>query len=153
MARFAGYHAYGIEFEELGRLGDRKVKVQLSLEEPPITGLTPLPPSDRLRFVDEHLERILGRIRAALPGVRLRPRNEGRCYHFDVVLPASSIAKFRRVGRVTVIVLRIQGLRKRRRPPRKTWYSVRARVAVQLEDQTRGLQDVEERTVLVQARS
>ena len=51
-------------------------------------------------------------------------------------------------------VLRVQGLRSRRRPKQDDeWYCVRARVAVQVEGEAKGLQTIEDRFVLVMAGS
>lgn len=52
-----------------------------------------------------------------------------------------------------MVVDRIAGLRKVRERLKLNWYSVRARIAIQVEGQTKGLQGIEDRIVMVRARS
>lgn len=145
---------YNLEITDLKALGDRPVEISASLRGIPLEPLFPLPPAERNRRLKEHLETALERLRARWPGGAIRPRNEDLPWSFDSVAPARKLPRIVRFRELTsVYVKKIQGLRKQseRRPPQ--WYAVRARIAIQIEDQTRGMESVEDRIVLVQARS
>ena len=153
-ATLYGLDRYGLEIGDLKALGDRPVEVSASFRGIPFEPLFPLPPAERTRRLKEHLETALKRVRARWPGGVIRPRSEGLPWHFDAVVPVHElprIVRFRELS--SVFVKRIQGLRKR--PERKPlrWYAVRARIVIQVEDRTRGMESVEDRIVLVQARS
>ncbi|HEX6898542.1 MAG TPA: DUF4288 domain-containing protein [Thermoanaerobaculia bacterium] len=145
---------YNLEISDLPALGDRPVELSGSLRGIPYEPLFPLPPAERNRRLKEHLETALERLRARWPGGTIRPRSEDLPWNFDSVVPARELPRILRFRELNcVFVERIQGFRKR--PERKPlqWYAVRARIVIQVEDQTRGMQSVEDRIVLVQGRS
>lgn len=145
---------YGLTLPDLKALGDRPVELSASLRGIPYEPLFPLPPAERNRRLKEHLKISLDRLRSRWPGGPIRPRSEDLPWNFDSVIPARELPRIVRFRELkSVFVKKIQGLRKR--PERKSlqWYAVRARIVIQIEDQTRGLQSVEDRIVLVQARS
>ncbi len=145
---------YGLALTDLPTLEDRPVEISASLRGIPYEPLFPLPPAERNRRLKEHLETALERVRDRWPGGAIRPRSEELPWNFDSVVPARELPRILRFHQLnSVFVKKIQGLRKR--PERKPmqWYAVRARVVIQVEDQTRGMQSVEDHIVLVQARS
>ena len=153
-AALHGLERYGLEITDLKALGDRPVEVSASLRGIPFEPLLPLPPAERNRRLKEHLETALERVRARWPGGVIRPRTEGLPWHFDAVVPARELPRIVRFRELNFLfVEKIQGLR--RKPARKEleWYAVRGRVVIQVEDRTRGMESVEDRIVLVQARS
>jgi hypothetical protein len=153
-ATLHGLDRYNLDLTDLKALGDRQVEISAALRGIPYEPLFPLLPAERNRRLKEHLETALERLRARWPGGPIRPRSEDLPWNFDTVVPARKLPRIVRFRELNyVFVNRIQGLRKR--PERKPlqWYAVRARIVIQVEDQTRGMQSVEDRIVLVQARS
>lgn len=145
---------YGLEIGDLKALGDRQVKVSASLRGIPYEPLFPLPPAERNRRLKEHLETALERVRSRWPGGPIRLGNATLPWSFDSVVPARELPRILRFRELrSVFVRKVQGLRKR--PERKPleWYAVRARIVIQIEDWEKGMETVEDRIVLVQARS
>jgi hypothetical protein len=130
--------------DALRQLGERECKATVHLYPASISFLLPLTPAERRTAMNQYFEDTYQRILRSIP-VRVKKRSGPRAHSvwFECVLTAAALADL------------TQYLRKRKlRPNRqKKWYAVQAQFAVEIEGQTRGLQTVEERIILVKAAS
>ncbi len=155
---------YGLTAVEFRWLGETPVRIKLSI--PMCPDVYPGPARFRKLLAKSPEER-----RAGVHAWRVR-QYEKLCvrmsqYEFEteyyngdpvamrVTIPAKavrSLLDLRCVDRLNI--LQIKGRRRKRRPPKEpAWFAVKARFAIQYEDQTRGMQEYEDRILLVQARS
>jgi len=155
---------YGITAEKLRRLGATPVQIKLSIPTHPdlhagparLRKLLAKSPEERRAGVHawrvHQYERLSARMsqyqfeteyfngdpvamRVTVPARKLRPLLDLRC-----------------VGGLNI--LRIDGKRRRRRTRSEpAWFAVKARFAIQYEDQTQGMQEYEDRILLVRGRS
>ncbi len=75
---------------------------------------------------------------------------------FTATLQANQLSKLLREKNIWYVsLLEIDGIRKKKQRPKKSldWYAVKGIYAIQVEDQTKGLQSFEERILLVKATS
>ena len=150
-ALLLGLDDYRLELRDLRRLGARPVEISLSLRPPDFKPLFPLAPEERTERLRSFVEGAFERVRSRWPGGEIVPRGNGLPWTSDSVVTARDrVLRFPELS--DVFVTRIQGLRKRR-PRQLSFYAVRARVAIEVEGQTDGMQSVEDRIVLVRALS
>ena len=153
--RIYGLECYGLNPAELRRLNGTPVRFSVQLTGRRLPGLLRLKPSER----DARLRMTLGRQLRGLverfPEAGLRPRDQQRAsWTADGELPARRIpALATRPELQYVSIHAIKGRRKQRQPPSESWFCVWGLVAIQVEGRVRGMVDVEDRLVLVKARS
>jgi len=153
-ARLLGLDSYGLTVRDLRRLGERPIEISLSLRPPGFAPLFPLAPAERNAWLGKYLDAALARVRDRWPGKEIVPRGGVLPWSSDSVVAARDLPRILRFAELsTVHVTRIRGLRKKREPRPLSFYAVRARIAIQVEGQTEGFQQVEDRIVLVKARS
>ncbi len=155
---------YGITPEELRPLGATPVQVRLSI--PTCPDLYPGPARFRKLLAKSPEERRAGvhawhvRQYERLSARMSQYEFETEYYNGDpvamrVTVPARklrSLLDLRCVGGLNI--LRIDGKRRRRQTRSEpAWFAVKARFVIQDEDLTQGMQDYEDRILLVQARS
>ncbi len=155
---------YGLTPGEFRKLGTRPVRIKLSI--PICPDVYPGPARFRQLLAKSPAERRAGvhawRVRQYQElCARMSPYEyETEYYNSDPVamyttVPARAVRPLLDLSCVDRLeILRIKGRRRRRRTPLgPTWFAVKARFAIQYEDETRGMQDYEDRIVLVWARS
>ncbi len=152
-ATLSGLDSYRLTLADLRRLGDRPIEVSFTLLPPDYAPLFPLAPAERNAWLRDHLGRQLERVRARWPGGKIVPRLEDHLpWTSDAVLAARDLPRVLRLPELlSVSVSRIPGLR--RKPERRSlaFFAVRARIVIEVEGQTRGSQEVDDRIVLVRA--
>lgn len=132
------------------RLGSVRIEITIDLGPFPATRqLAPYAPAERSRRIRSHFRQLFDRLRLVLPEAA-KPTDAGQCV---CTVPARVLRTLRRHPSVQSVWLnRVEG-RQRRKIRRRNleWYAVLARFAIQVEGQTRGTQDYEDRIVIVQA--
>jgi Domain of unknown function (DUF4288) len=154
-ATFHNLNCYGLALTDLPALGDRPVEISGSLRGLPLEPLLPFSPAERKKRLKEHLEDAIERIRARWPSGVFEIRDHQELpWDFDAVLPARALPRLLRSRELSSLFIhKIQGLRRKPEKKELSWYAVRGRVAIQVEGQTQGLQEVEDRIVVVRAHS
>lgn len=159
-AHVSGLEEYGLTMESLRRLGSREVRIRVGFKWP---GLTPkflaLPLAERRPEMDRRQREALRLARARWPeGAVERVGSPRAPFGFKVTLRAdqvSAVTRHRAYSFVDVISISGRTARKltRKLPPETMleWYAVRARIAIQIEGQRKGMQSIEDRIVLVKA--
>jgi hypothetical protein len=153
-----GLKQLGLTVGGLRRLGQRRVRVRVYLRSFEVTPrVASLAPAQRHPFLKRQASRWVAHLAERYPragwrvdeGARAIPMwLEGSLGGADVPTVVGE------PGVRSVAVLAVAGRRRRRRAARSTpWFCVRARVAVQVEGEDRGLQTVEDRFMLVRAAS
>jgi hypothetical protein len=155
---------YGLTPAEFRRLGTTPVRIKLSI--PICPDVYPGPSRFRKLLAKSPEERRAGvhawRVRQYEKlCVEMAPyKFETEYYNGDpvamrVTVPAKDVRPLLDLLCVDRLnILHIEG-RRRKRPAKREpgWFAVKARFVMQLEDETRGMQDYEDRILLVQARS
>jgi hypothetical protein len=155
--RLDGLHEFGLTTASLRALGERPVRLRVSFAWPELTSrFLRLRPAERKAEMDRRKREGLRRARSRWPDCGVERDGSTRAPHgFEVTLPARAAERLARDKSYSFVYLEsVQGRRKHRQRPRKPrmeWYAVRGQVAVQVEGQTRGIQGVEDRIVLVKA--
>jgi len=147
---------WGLSPSALTRLGNRPVSIWIHQKGPSIRRLFPLPPAERQARVAAFLARGLKALEKRCPQGALKVRGDGvEAWTIDARIPAKTVVELSRLPSVSsVFIEKIQGLpRCGPRKDRSGWFAVREKVAVQVEGQVRGYQTVEDRIVLLKARS
>lgn len=159
-----GLSAYGLAEKDLRRLGDTAVDIEVRSRNSPdvypararFHRLLAKRPEERREAVRQWRIRQHERLLAALRPYDSEPLYfNGDPVGVRVTLPAKDIRRILGKAPVDFVrIVRIKG-RPRKRGTRRTagWFAVKARFAVQIEGQTKGMQTCEERIVLVTARS
>ena len=153
--RYVGLDAYNLSPSRFEALGSAAVRLMIQQRGPSIATLRPHPPATRLLLQAQRLRQGLRRIRAAWTGGPLVVR--GRSSHPWSVDGTTSVRNAATVSRLScvesVFVTEIMG--RKRAAPKKTLalFTVRARVAIQVEGQVSGYQTYEERFMLIRAES
>ena len=150
-----GLGDYGLDLGQLEGVAPRRLTYSFSLKGLDVSGLASLSPKDRMAAVSEHLSQSLSAIERQFSFDSIKPRDRKKPWISDAVSDVPTFIVLSRSRRVEYLfVNRIAGLRRhRKRAKPMSFFSVRARVAIQVEGQTSGMQDVEDRIVIVKAKS
>lgn len=151
-----GLNLFGLRPSDLSRLGATLVRVHAHLKTYDITpSIVAREPSARHEFIRVRADRWVRQLASRFPEVRFR--------NAYTTLPATSLigrlpanrvlALSSRPGVRAVHVASIEGRSQPRKQEKREWYCVRGRVAIQVENQEKGMQTVEDRFVLVRADS
>lgn len=148
---------FGLTLRQLTRLGEREVVVHGHFYGPIERGdFMKVPPQERRRRMAAKGQKDLAMVRRSWSAARVSPRG-------PIDAPVGFVARFAAADASTLcdvpnaflIVRSIQGVRKpkprHRRKRVLDWYTVRARVAIQVEGKSRGSQIVEDRFVMLKA--
>jgi hypothetical protein len=155
---------YGLAQKDLNRLGETSVVLEVNSRNSPdvypsrarFRKLLAKRPEERRQAVHQWRVRQHDRLLAVVRSYEYETLYfNGDPVGVRVTLPAKDICRI--LGKVpvdSVRVVRIKGRSRRRQTHRAPgWFAVKARFAVQIEGQTKGMQTCEERIVLVIARS
>lgn len=167
MRRVTGLERFGLNETSFRRLGEREVQAHVHLQTYDVTpAVRKLQVPNRfpylLRRVDQwikELQRLHPHLRFEAKAGKLSPNNKRLSAELPATLAvtcsareALEIAHARGVR--LVYVSRIDGLRRQPLPKAPMeWYCVRALVAIRVEGATSGLQNIEDRFMLVRATS
>ena len=152
-ATIYGLPEFGLTLGQLSALGGTRIKLRAyfrHLDEGPLFKLRP---SQRNERIKNHYETLLSRVKRKwnaggleISCIGNQPRG------FGANVEARRVSELLRMPEISDIWLDEIPGRKRRCPsPRKIWFAVRARFAIQVEGQTTGLQTYEDRIVLIRA--
>ena len=135
------------------RHAGRSVTIDVTVKEPSHRSVFALPPSQRMRALKNLQNRRTKALAAALRRLRsieVVPTSHGlRCK-----LRVEDLDQVRKLPGVGYIwVRRVEGLRRSPPKPQEEWFAVRGRVMIQIEGQKKGLQNYEDRILLVRART
>ena len=150
-----GLHLYGLTPSTLARLGATPVRIEVMLDTYRITpALRRLRPEQRGEFLKARAAKMRRAVERKWPFGKVAFDNRDAVLsRMTTTVRAKDVATIAALpGRSFVTVERIQG--RRRKPYRRgalEYYCVRAKVAIQIEGQTRGTQEWEDRFVLVRA--
>ena len=154
MAQVIGLEEFGLNLKQLLSLKPRRVVYSIQVRTPPISPLVPLSPAERNNAIRGYLNSSITLLRRRYPGVQLSPRDPVFPWTIDAVSDATSLAALVNCRLVDhVMVERVANRRKRELPADPSLFAIRARIAVQVEDQRRGMQLFENRIVVVKAKS
>ncbi len=150
-----GLDKYGITLDELKARNPEKITYCFYFKSIDIKPLIPLEPHERSAAIAEYLKESIAFMKRRFNFHTFKPKDKKKPWGVDAISDTKtfiSVTKSRRIG--SVFVNRISGMKKHPKPkPKLSLYSVRARVVIQVEGQTSGLQTVEDRFVTVMARS
>jgi len=157
MSKLLGLDGFGIKLAELRRLRC-SIKVHVRLRAFDATAaVARLAVAERHPFLRRRATRWVRRLKAAFPvsAWKVRLGNREMPVALDGRIEPRHVSRLvRQAGVETVTITSIPGCRRRRAGAVKGWwFCVRALVAIQIEGQRVGLQSVEDRFVLVRARS
>lgn len=145
-------YRYDLTLPELRRLSKTEVTYSIHLEGPGSERLFPHRPRERLEIQQAHLHESCRVLQDTFDLKRFLPRDSRFPWMIDATSSARVFCALAKSPLVRFLMVdRIQGRRRVRKRPRLSWFSVRARVAIQIEGQTKGLQQVEDRIVMVRA--
>ena len=150
-----GLHLYGLTPSALARLGATPVRIEVMLDTYRITpALRRLRPEQRGEYLKERAAKMRRAVERKWPCGKVAFDNKDAVFsQLTTTVRAKDVATIAALpGMRFVTVERIQG--RRRKPYRRgplEYYCVRATVAIQVEGQTRGTQEWEDRFVLVRA--
>ena len=151
--RIIGLDDFHLTHAQLSRLGQRAVRLSVQLAGERLSKLWHLRPKTRDTALRATLLKQLERLQRAFPTIDFVSRGKGKpSWMIDAVVPAHTVVALASRREVNyVMVDTIEGRQKRLRPAGLGWFCVWGVVAIQLEGQTRGSVDVEDRLVLVKA--
>ncbi len=151
-----GLELFGLGLRDLSRLGDTRVRVHVHLRTWDVTpALVAKEPGARHEFVRVRLQRWLARLALRFPHVRFRNAyNESLATSLLARVSARDVAMLStQPGVRATHIASVEGRSRRRTIDKSEWYCVRGRVCIQVENQERGMQTIEDRFVLVRAES
>src|SRR6266850_1169091 len=152
MAQIIGLEEFELNLKELLRLKPRRIVYSIQVRTLPIRRLIPLPPGERKKAIRIYLRSALESLQQRYPSVQLRPRDAKLPWTIDAVSDASALAEIAKCRIIDhLMIKRISGRTKRLPPAGPSLYAIQARIAVQVEDQTRGMQLMENSIVVVKA--
>lgn len=164
--RFKGLEAFGLTLKQLIEQGPRLVTFEINIAVPPdvypsrarLRRLLRESPKRRRALVhawrSEEYDRLRGEVPFP-PSSYERIEFNGDPVGMVVTAPAAAIARLSRLEHAeSVVVKRVRG-RRAKRPSRKSeeLYAVKARFVTQVEGQRAGLQEIEDRIIVVAASS
>lgn len=159
IARVTGLEDLDLTEPSFLRLGLREVLATVYLRSYELTpGVQKLPPSRRFAYLAARVERWIDSLRSRYPGLSLQAE-EGRLSRIPQLLsfrgPAREVFPLAdSPGVWSVHVTKVAGYRRRRaRKPPLVWYCLRALVIIRVEQAKAGMQNTEDRFVLVRASS
>jgi Domain of unknown function (DUF4288) len=156
-ATITGLERFGLTSGRLAQLGACSARVDVHLRTYEITSaVAALEPAKRQQYLLERADRWLRQLRRWCDGRAVEIRSDHVVpSSLTLRVPAGAIGELARQPAVrSVHVAQVAGRRPRRAPPAAAeWHCVRARVAIQIEGAVHGMQTVEDRFVLVRARS
>lgn len=149
-----GLGAFNLSESKLRRLGSTKIRITAHMDSYKLTpAVIRRPAEERHKFLEQRSRRSIQALEKKWPSGSFKPENQTITSRIDSTISAKDVflvAAFPEIDRVNI--LGIRGYRRNSSKSSKAeYYCVRAKVAVQIESQRRGLQTWEDRFILVQA--
>jgi hypothetical protein len=151
--RVFGLDAFGLSLPALTRLGSRKVRFSVQLAGKTVNQLWHHAPKRRDELLRQALAQQLVRLRRDFEGIEFISRGKNRAsWTIDTCMPARLVGKVAAKPYVKEVTLdTIEGRRRKRVRPTLGWFCVWGVVAIQIEGQSDGFLDLEDRLVIVKA--
>ena len=147
-----GLSEFGLTARALRSTPQRTVTYCIQLRGPQLGPLKHLTPSQRNRSLAAHLKGSIAALTQGHHFTSFQPRSTRRPWSIDAVSDARAFLALARSPHVrSLSVSKVSGARRRTRAQGPLLFTVRARVVVQVEGQSRGMQTVEERFITVRA--
>ncbi len=151
-----GLDRFGLSAVQFARLPHRKAKIYIHLNSWSVTpDVVACPPDQRLSYLGQRWDRWHEQLKKRFPHLRFKPDSIitlPSSFHAQVT--SSEIKQLLKLPSVrSVYIDRLQGFSPAPKKRGLTLYCIRARVALQIEDQRAGLQSVEDRFVVIPAKS
>ena len=148
---------FGLTVGALRRLGQRRIHVRVYLRSFEVTHrIAKLAPADRHPYLCQQARRWVTYLEERYPhaGWRIDEGARGIPMWLEGSVRGAEVPTVvAEPGVQSVVLLAVPGRRRQRAVRSTPWFCVRARVAVQVEGEERGLQTVEDRFMLVRAAS
>lgn len=155
--RITGCDRRDITLREIASLGSRRLPVVIYLRSyEPTPAVVRRPPRERLVHLARRAEKWLGHIRQSFPASEFVVSSINQIpSRLSATLTGRQLERLARLDGIHSIQVPSIGRAraKRKGTPPLSWFTVRARVAVQVEGQRHGLQTVEDRFILLRASS
>jgi Domain of unknown function (DUF4288) len=152
--RFYNLAEWRLGVSELARLGERRVRLHAYTNHPREAALFRLPPLARRAAIRRARAKQYRVVRAWWPNADYEPIGAVRApMGIRGVLPARLVPRLSSLPVGDVWIDAIEGRTRRQRPVAVRLFAVQARFAIQIESQVRGIQDYEDRIVVVSART
>jgi hypothetical protein len=153
--RIVGLVRFGLTPTRLKRLGDRLVHISVQQRGLTAKTLRPFRPAERRARLGVCLRRGLKSLIARWPDAKFTARGNGKHpWTLDAVVPARIVERLAGTpGMEFVFVNSVRGLRAKQSARVRRWFCVWCCMAIQIEGRRRGMISVEDRLVLVEARS
>ncbi len=146
---------FSLTEKDLARLGKSRVGVHVYLKRMSYKTLYKLAPETRLQVIDRWYSELYAKVVRALPKKSYaRLGTEKRPLGLELTLPATEIGKWLKRPEVeSVWVATIDGREKNYPEINLRFFTVFARYVIQVENQVTGMQDYEDRMVLILAKN
>ena len=153
--RIYGLAKFSLTPTKLKSLGDRPSHIEVQQRGLTARALRPFRPAERLARLGVCLRRGLKSLTARWPDVAFTARGNGKHpYTLDAVVPVRIVERLAGTpGIESVFVSSVRGLRAKQSARIRRWFCVWCCMAIQVEGRSRGMITVEDRLVLVKARS
>jgi len=131
----------------------KKVSVKINLRYPKYDKFYVYSPVDRRKKINEVLKKEYDSLVKILPNIKFKKNVIKKGIRsIEIELLASSVKLFENRKFIESIWIdKIQGLRKKKKKREKLWYAVRANFSIQIEGFKGGLQQYEDRIIVVKA--
>jgi hypothetical protein len=148
-----GLDAFGLSLLALTRLGSRKVRFSVQLAGKTAIQLWHHAPKRRDVLLRQALEQQLMRLRRDFEGTEFISRGKNKAsWTIDTCMPARRVVEVAAKRYVKHVALdTIEGRRQKRVRPTLGWFCVWGVVAIQIEGESHGFLDLEDRLVIVRA--
>ena len=138
-------------------LGKRPTTVRVHLGEAPVKEVFRLAPAVRRQVHEEWYRKTFARVLSTIPAKDVMLSKKRPCHMtFTCTIAGADLTPLRRIrGVMLVSILSIAGRQPRKLKQSRTldWYAVQARFAIQVEEETKGMQSYEDRIMVVKASS
>lgn len=131
------------------------IKVDIYLQYPEIKDLIKSSPKERRKAIGLELQNSYQQLKEMLPELKLkRIGDKNRPSGMTTVLNYQELLEVAKLESISAIsIINIKGYEEKKNKPKKEYFSVKVRIAIQIEGKKKGSQDYENRIVIVKAKS
>jgi hypothetical protein len=148
-----GLEEFGLSLAKLNSLGNVKIKLHVYLRHINEKALFKFKPSQRTKKIARHYELLLSRVKKKWSdgplGINCTGGQPGDFTAFVESERLSRITRMPEIG--SIWIDEVPGRKRAVVTPKERWFAVKARFAIMVEGQTKGLQTYEDRIVVVKA--
>lgn len=132
-----------------------KIKASIHLKYPSIETVIKYKPKKRRQKIDSELKKRYNRLKNKLPNIKIKRLGlKNKPSGMTLSLKYKDLVKLKKLSCISFIsILNVDGFQKKEVDKRKSFFSVKVRIAIQIENQKKGRQKYENRVVIVKAES